>query len=192
MAIQKAAIEKRSKQEGTLAKDASGIITYAKNKIEWDLIDWQAKVKVLNELAQLNNDEKLEAVFLLLDVDGNKKIDAYELMEQRRKFRSFMGMDTDFQQSLRFAAREISSYDQDGDSMLNMEEFKVLVKRLADKQTDNTSVPEMCEILVFSLLFEDPQDCHNKEECKEEPDSGLDEAMQSFIEKSSRKAERNL
>lgn len=183
MAIQKAAIENRTT---VLAKDASGIITMTKNKLEWDLIDWESKVKVLNELAALDHDEKLEALFEMLDADENGNIDAYELMEQRRKYSSFQGIYTDLEESLRFATRQISSFDQDGDSMLNMEEFKALVFHLAQKQADKTSVPEMCEILVFSLLFENPESLENDEDGADtmnpEQEAQLEQAIHQFSE----------
>ena len=81
-------------------------------------------------------------------------------MEQGRKFAVFQGMYTEFDEELRIAARQTKNFDQDGDNTLNLKEFRVLVRNMAENHKEQLSVPVMWEILVFAMVFEDPY--HNR------------------------------
>ena len=138
-------------------KDPSGLLKLGIDLIKLELIKRRAEIQILQELSALTDDEKLEILFEVVDVNDSGDIDVSELVHLIQKFVSYNNVSFDLGESLRVATRRVKSFDQDNNERLDMDEFKMMLRTLAE--TRGYTVPEMCELFLDCLfLHENDQD----------------------------------
>ena len=165
----------------TVGEDPVNMIRYGRDSIQWMLVDMEARVRVLKEVVTLADDEKLEILFELIDVDGNRNLDLYEIEQLVRKYSAYNQVYLELAESLRISKRKIQSFDQDGDFMLNIREFKAFVRSLAQK--GNNTLAEMCELLTVCLFVNDPEECKSDDHQESPNRDSFEQEFQRFRQK---------
>ena len=86
----------------------------------------QAQLDMVNELEKMKVEEKFDLLFSLVDRDRDGYIDARELANGLRK----RNLSMTFADSLDKAIEFVATYDEDGDAVLNREEFESFVDKM--------------------------------------------------------------
>lgn len=131
------------------AKTVSSFVQQTRKELKMQMAAIQAQLDLINELADMTDDEKLDLLFSLIDADGNGLIDTQELATDLRKRNEGLG----FIPSLEKAADMVQEFDKNGDSRLNHEEFNsCIVSMCKDQEID---LKDFSEYLVLQILFKD-------------------------------------
>jgi tetratricopeptide (TPR) repeat protein len=109
----------------------------------------QAQLDLIEDLAAMEDEAKLDLLFTLIDRDGDGTVDANELAAALRK----RNKDLAFQESIEHAIKMVATHDMNGDSKLDLYEFKSCVYDMM-KQL-NVSFGEFAEFLVFQINSQD-------------------------------------
>lgn len=115
--------------------------------LDFQILQLQATKNLLEELSAADDNEKMEALFLLLDRDMDGAIDAVELADGLRKVRG----DVNFEESLAVAVERVLQFDKDGTGKLSLEDFKTYVETLCVAL--GTNFHEVSEMFVLQVLF---------------------------------------
>ena len=157
-ATQKASNKRRSKAKK--ATNVSSFVEQTRRELKLQLAAIQAQLDLINELAQMSDDEKLDLLFSLIDRDGDGTVDATELAAALRK----RNEDLSFTDSLERAIDMVAIFDTDGDAKLDYDEFSnfisVMLKELG------IDFHEFSEFLVLQILFKDEKNEEEKEDEK--------------------------
>ena len=122
----------------------------------------QAQLDLIDDLAEMEDEGKLDLLFTLIDRDGDGTIDADELAAALRK----RNKDLAFQESIEHAIRMVASHDLNGDAKLDLDEFRSCVYEMIKEL--NVSFSEFAEFLVFQInSYDDTVDAFNEREEKE-------------------------
>lgn len=155
-ALQKTeATNKASKKRKAKAKKAhtvSSFVEQTRRELKLQMVAIQAQLDLINELAEMSDEEKLDLLFSLIDRDGDGTVDATELAAALRK----RNEDLSFTDSLERAIDMVAIFDTDGDAKLDPDEFanfiSVMLKELG------IDFHEFSEFLVLQILFKDEKD----------------------------------
>uniref|UniRef100_A0A7S2MT52 EF-hand domain-containing protein n=1 Tax=Helicotheca tamesis TaxID=374047 RepID=A0A7S2MT52_9STRA len=128
-------------------KDPSEFVVVSRTLIEFQLLALQAQLKLLDELAEMSDEEKLKTIFELLDKDNDGKISAVELADGLRKIRG----DVNFEESIELAINRVATFDSNEDGKLDSAEFKTYVDTLLS--TLGCSFGEVSEMIVVQMIF---------------------------------------
>ena len=134
------------KQSGK-AKDASQYVKFTRAVLDFTIMSLVAERALLDELADMSDDEKLDTLFELLDKDGDGAVDATELADGMRKIRG----DVNFEESLVLAIDRIATFDKEGSGKLNKTDFKSMAETLAEAL--GTTFHEVSEMMVMAVIF---------------------------------------
>lgn len=105
----------------------------------------QAQLDLIDDLAEMEDEAKLDLLFTLIDRDGDGTIDADELAAALRK----RNKDLAFQESIEHAIRMVASHDLNGDAKLDLYEFRSCIYEMIKEL--NVSFGEFAEFLVFQI-----------------------------------------
>jgi Ca2+-binding EF-hand superfamily protein len=144
-ATMKAASSRKKKAQKS--STVSQFVAETKKNLELQLAAIQAQLKMVQELAAMNMEEKLDLLFTLMDKDGGGTIDVKELADGLRKRNDGLSFSDAIQKSIEM----IAIYDEDGDAELDREEFRHFVDRMVSEL--QATMDEFCEFLVYQILF---------------------------------------
>jgi len=135
------------KAELPRVQSPSSFATISKAVIELEIMTLQARLLVLEGLEVLNDEEKMELLFHILDKNRDGSLSVVELADGLRKIRGDVG----FEESIQLAMDRVAYFDTDGDAKLQYEEFKVYVTKLSE--AFGTTFHEVAEMLILSVTF---------------------------------------
>ncbi|KAG7345870.1 EF hand domain containing protein [Nitzschia inconspicua] len=121
----------------------------SKDVIKMQMLLLSMQLELLEDLEPMNDEEKLQALFDVLDKDGDGSLSAVELADGLRKIRG----DVDFEQSIALAMERVAEFDKDGDGKFQLSEFKEYVDTLCEAL--GTNFHELSEMLIISVVFND-------------------------------------
>jgi Ca2+-binding EF-hand superfamily protein len=156
------ATQKASKKRHAKAKEAktvSSFIEQTRRELKMEMAAIQAQLDLIDELASISDEEKLDLLFGLIDRDGDGTVDANELADALRKRNN----DFSFTECLERAIDMVAMFDTDGDAKLDFEEFRNFIAIML--KTLGIDFHEFSEFLVMQILFKD---------ANPEPSSGSD------------------
>jgi Ca2+-binding EF-hand superfamily protein len=123
----------------------------------------QCQLDLIDDLAAMESESKLDLLFTLIDRDVSGTIDADELALALRK----RNKDLRFQESLDHAMQMVASHDLNGDAKLDIDEFRSCIYEMITEL--NVSVGEFAEFLVFQInSYNDTCDAEWNEKGKKE------------------------
>ncbi|CAB9512864.1 Stress-induced-phosphoprotein 1 [Seminavis robusta] len=125
----------------------SDFVTITKANVELQILALKAQLELLNGLAEMSDDEKLDMLFDLLDKDRSGTINARELADGIRKRHEGMT----FAEGLDRAIQMVAIFDEDGDARLNRDEFKKLIDAMLAE--NGVTFHQLSEFLILQLLF---------------------------------------
>jgi Ca2+-binding EF-hand superfamily protein len=131
--------------------NVSDFVKATKKNLELQMASLEAQLDMINELEKMKQEEKLDLLYTLLDKDKDGSIDAKELADGLQKRSEGLSFGDAIEKSIEFVAL----YDEDGDAVLDRDEFEHFVDKMVD-ELDST-VGEFCEFLVYELLFSNAQ-----------------------------------
>lgn len=141
--------KKKAKKSTTVSQ----FVAETKKNLELQLASIQAQLRMVQELAEMDMEEKMDLLFTLIDKDGGGTIDAKELADALRKRNDGLSFSDAIQKSIEM----IAIYDEDGDAELDPDEFRGFVNRMVFDL--KATINEFCEFLVYQILFsEDDSD----------------------------------
>jgi Ca2+-binding EF-hand superfamily protein len=129
------------------AQGPSAFSQVSKDVIKMQILRLSMQLELLEELETMNDDEKLVALFELLDKDGDGSLSAVELADGLRKVRG----DVNFEQSIALAMERVAEFDKDGDGKFKMSEFQSYVDTLCEALGANFH--ELSEMLIIAVVF---------------------------------------
>lgn len=109
-ATMKAASSRKKKAQKS--SNVSQFVQQTKKNLELQMAAIQAQLDMVDELAKMNMEEKLDLLFTLMDKDGGGTIDAKELADGLRKRNDGLSFNDAIQKSVEM----IAIYDDDGDA----------------------------------------------------------------------------
>ena len=113
----------------------------------------QSQLDLIDDLAKMEDEAKLDLLFTLIDRDGDGTVDAVELAAALRK----RNKDLAFQESIEHAIRMVASHDLNGDAKLDLDEFRYCIYDMIKEL--NVSFGEFAEFLVFQInSYDDTED----------------------------------
>lgn len=140
------------KKKANSSSNVSQFVQQTKKNLELQMAAIQAQLDMVNELTKMNEEEKLDLLYTLLDKDGDGTIDAKELADGLRKRNDGLSFTDSIQKSIEM----IAIYDDDGDAELNRNEFQHFVERMVSEL--NATFDEFAEFLVYQILFSEKDD----------------------------------
>lgn len=158
------------KKKALKSANVSQFVMQTKKNLELQMAAIQAQLDMVNELTKMNEEEKLDLLFTLMDKDGGGTIDAKELADGLRKRNDGLSFDDAIQKSVEM----IAIYDDDGDAELDREEFQHFVERMVSEL--NATFDEFAEYLVYQILFSEKDD-------EEEQDVDIDKLKEEVRER---------
>lgn len=147
--------QKATKGRSKRAKDAHGVSDFVKQtrkELQLQMAAIQSQLDLINELAAMEEDEKLDLLFTLIDIDGDGTVDAKELATAMRKRNDELS----FHDSIENAIDMVATFDVDGDAKLDHNEFRNYVNVMLKELGVNFS--EFSEFLVIQILFSENKD----------------------------------
>lgn len=127
----------------------SAFAQISKAVIEMEMIALSARLVLLEELATMTDDEKMDCLFQILDKDRDGSLSVVELADGMRKIRGDVG----FAESLDIAMDRVAYFDADGDAKLQLSEFKEYVTKLSEGF--GATFHDLAEMLILSVVFSD-------------------------------------
>lgn len=104
-----------------------------------------SQLALIDDLEAMEDEAKLDLLFTLIDRDGDGTVDANELAAALRKRNKGLAV----QESIEHAIKLVATHDVNGDSKLDLYEFKSCVYDMI--QELNVSFGEFAEFLVFQI-----------------------------------------
>jgi len=148
------ALAAAKKEEQKTASGPSQFAQVQKAMIEVELMVLTARLAILSELEPMNDEEKMELLFWILDKNQDGSLSVAELADGLRKIHG----DVSFEESIALAMDRVASFDEDGDAKLQYDEFKVYVNRLIESFGQGLNFHELAEMLILAVTFEDGND----------------------------------
>lgn len=145
------------KKKAANSSNVSQFVLQTKKNLELQMAAIQAQLDMVNELTKMNEEEKLDLLYTLLDKDGDGTIDAKELADGLRKRNDGLSFTDSIQKSIEM----IAIYDDDGDAELNRNEFQHFVERMVSEL--NATFDEFAEFLVYQILFSEKEEEEEEE-----------------------------
>lgn len=138
----------------------SSFAQLTKAMLECELLAVSARLRILEELAPLNEEEKMQVLFQILDKNRDGSLSVVELADGLRKIRG----DVNFEESIALAMARVASFDTDGDAKLDYDEFKRYTTTLvesfgtAGSGSTNLTFHDLAEMLIVAVTFEEGND----------------------------------
>jgi Ca2+-binding EF-hand superfamily protein len=158
------------------AESMSDFVKFAKLNLELQLFSLQARYELLQSLAEMSDDEKLELLFSLLDKDQDGHIDARELSDGIRKRNEGMS----FAEGLERAIKFVAIFDTDHNAKLDRAEFKRFIDTMLEEM--GASFHELAEFIILQLLFSEGGNGPIEEAVGELVSQDIDEAVKETSE----------
>lgn len=117
--------------------------------IELEMMALKARLIVLDELAEMNDEEKMECLFQTLDKNRDGSLSVVEIADGLRRIHG----DVNFEESIELAMQRVAYFDKDGDAKLQFEEFKEYATKLSE--AFGASFHDLAEMLILSVVFSD-------------------------------------
>lgn len=117
--------------------------------IELEMMALNARLIVLDELVEMNDEEKMECLFQTLDKNRDGSLSVVEVADGLRKIHG----DVSFEESLEMAMQRVAYFDKDGDAKLQLDEFKEYVNQLSE--AFGVTFHDLAEMLILSVVFSD-------------------------------------
>jgi len=186
-----AASAKKSEQTTT----PSAFAKAAKAIMEMEVMAIVARLSLLEDLATMNDTEKMECLFSLLDTNHDGHLSIIELANGLRKIRHPGATTTvrALEESLVVAMDKVAHFDRDGDAKLDREEFADCVNQLVAALA-GASFHDVAELLILSVVFaDDPSGAigngnDNDNDNNDEPDSPYPEGTEQLCEETIKRA----
>jgi Ca2+-binding EF-hand superfamily protein len=140
------------------SKTVSHFVMETKKILELQMAAIKAQLDMINELMNMEMEEKLDLLFSLMDKDGGGTIDAKELADALRKQNEGLS----FAGSIEKSIEMIAIFDSDGDAELDRQEFEIFVGKMVE-ELDST-FDEFAEFLVYQILFSDSNYAEEEED----------------------------
>jgi Ca2+-binding EF-hand superfamily protein len=136
-------------KKSQVPQSPSAFSQISKEVIKMEILGLSMQLALLEDLETMDDDEKLLALFELLDKDGDGNLSGVELADGLRKVRG----DVNFEQSIALAMERVAEFDKDGDGKFQLSEFKNYVDTLCEALGANFH--ELSEMLIISVVFND-------------------------------------
>jgi len=144
-ATRRASISKAKKKKK--CGNVSSYVQQTRMELELQKAAIEAQLKLIDELATMTDEEKLDLLFNSIDRDGDGTVDANELACALRKRNAEMS----FSSSLENAIKTVACFDKDGDAKLDITEFSDFVDAMLVQL--KLEFNEFAEFLVLQILF---------------------------------------
>lgn len=161
------------KRKAKRSRNVSQFVKQTKRNIELHMAALQAQLDMVNELEKMKMEDKLDLLYSLLDKDEDGVIDVSELADGLRR----RNVGLSFADAIEKSVDLVAIYDEDGDAVLNREEFDHFTHKIV-LELDAT-VDEFCEFLVYQILFSDI----NGDDDDDEEDINIDELKHEVKER---------
>lgn len=135
------------KRQARSASSVGLFVQHSRIHLQMKIQALQAQLDLINSLARLSDEEKMDMLFHLIDQDRDGHIDARELSKSLRQRHA----DMTFAESVDQAIELMAVFDNDGDAKLNRNEFKVLIDHMMARL--GTSFHDLAEFLVLQLIL---------------------------------------
>lgn len=112
----------------------------------------QAQLDLIDELAGMSEEEKMDLLFSLIDADGDGTVDSDELAAALRKRNGELS----FMDSMERAVDMVKHFDMDRDGRLDPDEFSNFIEAMV--QELDIEFNEFAEFLVLQILFKDSKE----------------------------------
>jgi Ca2+-binding EF-hand superfamily protein len=143
--------QERGSQRTIGAPTVSLFLEATRKDLELQLQALQAKLELTKELGNLNDEQKADLCFTLIDKDGDGTIDFAELASALRLRNAGLSVAESFDSAI----TTMKQFDQDGNSRLDAQEFYGFLDGTS-KQL-NVRFNEFCEFLVLQILSKPKQ-----------------------------------
>ena len=155
--VKQAAIHNASKVVAAATKKAyernittpSAFAQFSKAFMEMQMIGLASKLVLLEELATMTDEEKMDCLFRVLDKNRDGSLSVVELADGMRKIQGDVG----FEESLNIAMERVACFDTNGDAKLQFPEFQQYVLTLSE--AFGATFHELAEMLILSVVFSD-------------------------------------
>lgn len=164
-----ASLSQQKKAEA--AQDISQFVQVSKASLELQIFALQAQLELVNALAEMTDEQKMQMLFQLVDADQDGKIDARELAGAIRR----RNADLSFSESIERAISFVAAFDDDHDARLDINEFKVFLNTFAE--TMEASFHEVSEFLILQNMFSESGNTEGEEIAGELVEGVIDEAV---------------
>lgn len=153
------------------AQDISQFVQVSKASLELQIFALQAQLDLVNALADMTDEQKMQMLFQLVDADQDGKIDARELADAIRR----RNADLSFSESIERAISFVAAFDDDHDARLDFNEFRVFLVTFAE--TMEASFHEVSEFLILQNMFSDSGNTEDEDIVGEIAEGAIDEAV---------------
>lgn len=136
-----------SKKKKSEAKTVSNYVKVAKSSLKLSIMNFKAQLGLLDELAAMTDEEKLEITFALLDTDQTGTINVSELTNFIRKMNAGMT----YLDSINWALEYVAANDDDLSGDLSQDEFKRYLD-LVCKEV-GSSYHDMNELILMNIFY---------------------------------------
>jgi trimeric autotransporter adhesin len=134
----------------------------------------QAKLALIELLAQMDKDQKLDLLFGLIDSDRSGTVDAQELAVVLRSRNQLLSTG----ESISRAVTMVKAFDEDGNAELDRTEFELFFQSMV--QHMNLDFDELAEYLSLELSFAKDNDTKDRNDAYE--DEGIGNECDDFVE----------
>ena len=132
------------------ATTASSFVAEKRRQIKLEMAALQAQLDLLAELEEMSDDAKIEMLFSLIDKKRDGMVDAAELANALRAGNKSLSLSD----AIDRAIRTVAAFDKDGDTKLDMAEFKTCIEATRDEL--DMTLGEFAEFMSLQLaLVED-------------------------------------
>jgi Ca2+-binding EF-hand superfamily protein len=159
-ALKRTAMAKRvsKREQAKKCATVSVFVKQTRETLKLKMVEIQAQLDLINDLAAMEDEAKLDLLFSLIDGDGDGTVDAKELAGALRKRKK----DLSFQDSIEHAIEMVATFDSDGDAKLNIAEFRECINVMLKELT--VSLGEFSEFLVMQIIFAESADTQSDDE----------------------------
>jgi len=150
--VKQAAIHNASKvaaatQRAATSGTPSAFAQISRIAIEFEIMALNARLAVLDDLADMSDDEKMDVLFDVMDKNRDGSLSATEIADGLRRIRG----DVDFAEALAVAMDRVASFDRDGDALLDRSEFADYATRLSE--AFGGTFHDFAEMLILGVVF---------------------------------------
>lgn len=122
-----------------------------KASMELEMAALTARLALLEDLATMTDEQKMESLFAVLDKNRDGALSVVELADGMRKIKG--DPTVGFEESLGVAMDRVAHFDKTGDAKLQFHEFKDYANTLA--KALGATFHDLAELLILSVVFSD-------------------------------------
>eukprot|EP00536_Pseudo-nitzschia_multiseries_P005851 jgi/Psemu1/286061/fgenesh1_pg.118_\ len=186
VAIHKASRLALNAKKTEATKTPSAFAKTAKSIMEMEVMALMARLSLLEDLATMNDSEKMECLFSVLDADQDGTLSIVELANGLRKIKDPSATTTagSLEEALVVAMDKVAHFDKDGDTRLDLNEFANCANQLAEAL--GATFHDVAEMFILSVVFAEDGD----EDALDEPKSPYPEGTEKLCEDTLAKAQK--